>query len=101
MLGILFALSLCPISAALFFGSVIPLVLKFKSNIYLSVFYGAGTAIPVIISAFILAYGSHIAGKFFNRLNVIEIWLRKITGGIFILIGIYFCLKYLFGWINF
>jgi len=101
VLGVLFALSFCPISAALFFGSVIPFALKFESNISLPVFYGAGTSIPVLISAIILAYASHIAGKFFNRLIAIEKWLRKISGAIFIFIGIYFCFKYIFGIINF
>ena len=101
VLGILFALSFCPVSAALFFGSVVPLALKYKSNISLSIFYGIGTSIPVIISAVILAYGTHLAGKIFDKLTAVEYWLRRVTGGIFILIGIYFCLKYSFGLINF
>ena len=100
-LGVLFALSFCPVSAALFFGSVIPLALKYESNILLSLFYGMGTSIPVIISAVILAYGSHMAGRVFNRLSAVEYWLRRVTGGIFILTGIYFCFKYIFGFINF
>ena len=47
-LGFIFALSFCPVSAALFFGSVIPLALKFESGIWLPLCYGIGTALPVI-----------------------------------------------------
>ncbi len=101
ILGVLFALSFCPISAALFFGSVIPLALKFDSNISMPIFFGAGTSIPVIVSAVILAYAAHMTGEFFNKLTAVELWLRRITGVAFILTGCYFCLKYIFGIINF
>ncbi|MCU0600409.1 MAG: aromatic aminobenezylarsenical efflux permease ArsG family transporter [Desulfobacterales bacterium] len=100
-LGFLFALSFCPVSAALFFGSVIPLALKFQSRLILPFFYGIGTAAPVILFAMIIAYSSRLAGQFFKRLALVERWLRRITGVIFILIGIYFCLKYNFLIINF
>lgn len=100
-LGFLFALSFCPVSAALFFGSVIPLALKFQSRLVLPFFYGVGTAAPVILFALLIAYSSMLAGQFFNRLAVVERWLRRITGVIFILIGIYFCFKYNFQIVNF
>lgn len=100
-LGFLFALSFCPVSAALFFGSVIPLALKFESRFLLPLFYGFGTAAPVIGFALIIAYSTRIAGIFFDRLSLAELWLRRITGILFILIGIYFCLKYLFRIIDF
>jgi cytochrome c biogenesis protein CcdA len=101
LLGFLFALSFCPVSAALFFGSVIPLALKFHSPVMLPFCYGFGTAAPVIGFALIIAYSSRLAGIFFNRLSVAECWLRRITGVLFLLIGIYFCLKYIFRIINF
>jgi len=100
-MGFLFALSFCPVSAALFFGSVIPLSLKFHSSVFLPFLYGVGTAAPVIGIAFILAYSTRFAGIFFNRLSIVERWLRRVTGGLFVIIGIYFCLKYIFGVINF
>jgi len=100
-MGFLFAFSFCPVSAALFFGSVIPISLKFNSSVLLPFFYGVGTAAPVIGIAFILAYSTRFAGIFFNRLSIIERWLRHITGSLFVLVGIYFCLKYIFKVINF
>jgi cytochrome c biogenesis protein CcdA len=100
-MGFLFALSFCPISAALFFGSVIPLSLKFHSSVFLPFLYGVGTAAPVIGIAFIIAYSTRFAGIFFNKLSIIERWLRRITGSFFVLVGVYFCLKYIFKIINF
>lgn len=100
-MGSLFALSFCPVSAALFFGSVIPLSLKFHSSVFLPFLYGVGTAAPVIGIAFILAYSTRFAGIFFNKLSIVERWLRRITGGLFVLVGVYFCLKYIFKIINF
>ncbi len=101
LLGFLFALSFCPVSAALFFGSVIPVALKFQSVIFLPFCYGIGTAAPVIGFAVIIAYSSRFAGIFFNKLSAAERWLRRITGALFLIIGLYFCLKYIFHMINF
>jgi hypothetical protein len=95
-LGFLFALGFCPVSAALFFGGVIPLSLEFQSRLFLPLLYGIGTAAPVIGFAVIIAYSTRVAGLFFNRLAVFERWFRRITGAVFVLIGGYFCLKYLF-----
>ncbi len=100
-LGFLFALAFCPVSAALFFGGVIPLSLESQSRFFLPLLYGFGTAAPVIGFAVIIAWSARIAGLFFNRLAVFERWFRRITGVMFVLVGGYFCLKHLFGIINF
>lgn len=100
-LGFLFALGFCPVSAALFFGGVIPLSLESQSRFLLPLLYGIGTAAPVIGFAFIIAYSARFAGLFFNRLAVFERWFRRITGVMFVLVGVYFCLKYLFRVIDF
>ncbi len=96
LLGIVFALSFCPISAALFFGSLIPLSVKCGSGFILPALYGLGTGLPVFLFAVLIAFGAQSVAKAFNRLTQIELWVRRATGGIFILIGIYFCLVYIF-----
>ena len=101
ILGFIFALSFCPISAALFFGSIIPLSLKYESRLVLPFLYGVGTALPVLLFSIIISYSSRFAGNFFNKLTAVELWLRRITGLLFVIIGIYFCMKYLFRIINF
>ncbi len=100
-LGVLFALGFCPVSAALFFGGVIPLSLELESRFFLPLLYGIGTAAPVIGFAVIIACSTRVAGLFFNRLAVFERWFRHLTGAVFVLIGVYFILKYIFRVINF
>ncbi|MGD8512679.1 MAG: aromatic aminobenezylarsenical efflux permease ArsG family transporter [Deltaproteobacteria bacterium] len=101
VLGFIFALSFCPTSAALFFGSVIPLSLKYESKLLLPFLYGVGTAIPVLFVAAVLSNASRFAGVLFNRLSVVELWLRRATGFLFITIGIWFTVRYIFGMISF
>jgi cytochrome c biogenesis protein CcdA len=96
LLGFIFALSFCPISAALFFGSLLPLSVKFDSIVMIPAFYGIGTGLPVILFAVLIAFGFQTIGKTFNILAVLEKWVRRSTGIIFIMIGIYFSLVYIF-----
>jgi len=96
-LGFIFALSFCPVSAALFFGSVIPLAIKFQSSIWLPLWFGIGTALPVIGFAFLLAFGARFASRFINGLTFVERYLRSLTAVIFIGFGVYFTITYLIG----
>jgi cytochrome c biogenesis protein CcdA len=90
VLGILFALSFCPISAALFFGSLIPLSLQSKFGIILPFIYGLGTGLPVLFFSIFIAIGARSLYKWFHWLGKIEHYTRKVTGITFILVGIYF-----------
>ena len=96
LLGIVFALSFCPSSAALFFGSLLPLAIKTESGVILPLLYGIGTALPVVVFAFLAATGAHYIGKVFHRITQFELWARRITGVLFIVMGVYFSLKYIF-----
>ncbi|MCK4720539.1 sulfite exporter TauE/SafE family protein [bacterium] len=96
LLGITFALSFCPISAALFFGSLIPLAVQHQSRVEIPSLYGIGTALPVVIFAILTAFGARFVGKAFDSLRKIERWARSITGVVFILVGIYYTLAYIF-----
>lgn len=96
LLGIVFALTFCPVSAALFFGSLIPLSVRIHSSVALPSIYGVGTALPVLVFAVLIAVSARSVGKAFNRLSQVEWWARRITGVVFVLIGIYYCLKYIF-----
>jgi len=95
LLGIIFAMSFCPVSAALFFGSLIPLSLKYDSGFVLPAVYGLGTGLPVFLFAVMIAFGARSIGKAFNKLTRLEWWVRRATGIIFVLIGFYSC-KFLF-----
>jgi len=117
LLGILFAVSFCPTSAAWFFGllaltmgseaGAITLVLErigivlpeaslAGSSVVLPLIYGIGTALPVLIVAGLLAYSAQAVGKAYNALSQIEWWARMVTGWVFIVVGVYFSLRYVF-----
>ncbi len=96
LLGIVFALSFCPVSAALFFGSLIPLSVQSGSTVTLPSVYGIGTGLPVFLFAVLIAFGARTVGWAFDRLALVERWTRRITGTVFVLLGIYFCLSYIF-----
>lgn len=95
-LGIVFALSFCPSSAALFFGSLIPLSVKADSPLLLPGVYGISTALPVIAFAILIALGTQAVGTAFNRIAAFERWARRITGALFVGIGAYFALRFIF-----
>jgi len=95
VLGLIFALVFCPISAALFFGSLIPLALKFQLGTVLPFIYGFGTGLPVLLFAFVIALGVTSLKPWFNRLTKLEYYMRKITGVVFILVGLYYAGIYL------
>jgi len=96
LMGFVFALAFCPVSAALFFGSLIPLCIKSGSAVLLPSVYGVGTALPVAVFATLVAVSAQQVGKAFHRLGRVERAARFLTGTAFILIGIYFCLVFIF-----
>lgn len=96
ILGILFALSFCPVSAALFFGSLISLAVEQNSKVILPIAYGIGTGVPVLIFAFIITFSINSLGKAYDNLRQFEFWARKITGLVFTLIGIYYTVTHTF-----
>ena len=96
LVGILFALTFCPVSAALFFGSLIPLAVKYESSVLLPALYGVGTGLPVLLFAVLIAFGVQKVGAAFNSIKQFELWARRVTGIVFIAVGIYYCLKYIF-----
>ncbi len=96
VLGVLFALTFCPVSAALFFGSLIPLSVKVRSGVALPGLYGIGTALPVLVFAVLIAVSAQSVGRAFHALSRIEWWVRRITGVLFLLVGLYYTLKFVF-----
>jgi cytochrome c-type biogenesis protein len=90
LLGSIFALAFCPISAALFFGSLIPLAISSKSGIVLPFIYGIGTGLPVLVFAVAIALGVKSLSHWFHRITRLEFYTRKVTGAIFIIVGLYY-----------
>jgi len=95
LLGFIFAFAFCPVSAALFFGSLIPLALNSRVGVLLPFIYGVGTGLPVLIFAVAIAFGVTSFGRWFGRITKIECYARLLTGVIFIIVGTYYIWVYI------
>jgi cytochrome c biogenesis protein CcdA len=95
LLGLLFALSFCPVSAGLFFGSLIPLSLQQNAPFALPVAYGLGTGLPVLGFALAIALGIRGLSQAFQKTSQLASWLRKLTGWVFVLVGLYYLFSHL------
>jgi cytochrome c biogenesis protein CcdA len=93
LLGIVFALSFCPLSAGLFFGSLVPLAVDRGSPLLLPLVYGIGTALPVAGFAVLLAAGAGWLGTALDRVQLFERWARRVTAVVFIGVGVYETLR--------
>jgi cytochrome c biogenesis protein CcdA len=94
LLGLVFALSFCPVSAALYFGSLLPLAVRSESTLLVPAVYGLGTGLPVLAFAGLLALGANRVGAAFNRLSQAEWWARQATGAMLLLVGFYLTLHH-------
>ena len=68
-LGFIFALAFCPVSAALYFGSLIPFSLNHPAGITFPFIYGIGTGLPVLFFAVSIALGVTSFSHWFQRLT--------------------------------
>ena len=87
-MGILFALSFCPASAALFFGGLLPMSIQSDSAILLPSLYGLGTALPVLIAVFLLARGIELASRL-QALQRVGSHLQAATGLLMVGLGVW------------
>jgi threonine/homoserine/homoserine lactone efflux protein len=93
LLGIVFALAFCPLSAGLFFGGLVPLAVDRGSPLVLPALYGIGTALPVVGFALLLAAGVTWLDAALVKVRLFERWARLVTALVFIGVGIYETLR--------
>ena len=93
LLGACFALAFCPTSAALYFGSLMPLAIDHGSSLLLPSIFGIASALPVVATAVLIAAGMRKVGALFGRITALEKWLRLVTGVVFLVIGVGLTLK--------
>jgi cytochrome c biogenesis protein CcdA len=91
-LGGVFALSFCPASAALFFGSTFGLAVAHNSRLLIPSLYGIGTAAPVVVFGLVVALSTHAVGVIFHRVTIFEKWARRVSGLVFVVAGLYLVL---------
>ena len=97
VMGGVFALSFCPVSAALFFGALVPLAARESSAVLLPSLFGIGTGLPVAVFAVVAALGLRTAGQFYDSMARLERGARIATGVIFVGAGLWITMKYVFG----
>lgn len=93
MLGLVLALAFCPYSGVLYFGMLIPLSVSSASGLYLPVIFAVATAFPVIILAWFIAYMINRVSSFYNRIRSFELWFRRLSAVLFIIIGLYYIIR--------
>ena len=93
LLGVIFALAFCPVSAGLFFGGLVPLAVERSSPLMLPLIFGIGTALPVAFFAVLLAVGAGWLGTALDRVQVFEVWARRVTAVVFLGVGVYETLR--------
>lgn len=92
LLGMLFAMAFCPTSGVFYFGMLIPMSATATAGYLLPVLFAVATALPVLVVAWILAFSVQHIGTFYGKIQTVQKWLNWIVGGVFLAIGIYYCL---------
>jgi len=95
-MGFLMALAFCPVSAALFFGALIPLALRNGSFISLPFIYGLATGLPVFAFAVVLGGGSAALARRYEKVRSFERRSKAATAAVLVALGFYLTLKYVF-----
>jgi cytochrome c-type biogenesis protein len=92
-LGFLFAMTFCPASAALFFGSLLPQALASPNATAPVIAYSIGTAIPIGVFAVAVAIGASFASRFGQGIVRWQPRIRLVTGTALLLLGLYLIVR--------
>lgn len=96
LLGVVFALAFCPTSAVFFFGMLIPMSAASAAGLVYPVVFALATALPVLAVAWLIAFSIGKVSNFYGKMKAVQKWVSWIAGGLFIFIGIYYCISVLF-----
>lgn len=96
LMGIVFALAFCPLTATLYFSMLIPLTISSASGLYLPLVYAIATGLPVIVFAWLIAYTLSGVGLLYSRLKTFELWFRRLVAIVFIIVGARYIYIYYF-----
>lgn len=89
VLGLVFALALCPPSAAVYFGGLLPLAESEGHPILYPLVFGLMTALPVIAVSVAFAFGLKGLGAAFATVQRLDAVLRRGTGGVILALGLW------------
>ena len=89
VLGVVLSLAFCPYSGVIFFGMLVPLSIADPMGFLLPLVFGFATGLPVLLIAWLLAYSVASIAKVYDKVQVFEVWFRRICAGLFLIMGIY------------
>lgn len=98
-MGFVFALALCPPSAAILFGIVLPQAAQLGTvpSLLAIACFGLGTALPVLAISVLLIISFSQAQKSIKKIQQAAPYIKKASGIIFLLLGFYLiCTNILF-----
>lgn len=79
VLGAVLALAFCPVSAGIFFGSVIPLASASEVPWLVTVPYGLATALPVLALTLAAGFGTRQIARIFKASQSAAPWLHRLS----------------------
>jgi len=88
LLGVAFSFTFCPTLFWLFFGLTIPLAIASPGGLLFPGVFAMGTALPVLALAALLTSGVVGVRETVKRFKAADVWIQRVVGGLFILIGI-------------
>lgn len=89
LLGMLFALTFCPVSAALFFGTLLPIALASPLPLPIFATFGIGTALPVGLLAVAIALGFASTGRMIALIQQYQERIQTGTATLILLVGLW------------
>lgn len=89
VLGVVLSLAFCPYSGVIFLGMLVPLSIAEPMGFLLPLVFGFATGLPVLLIAWLLAYSVASIAKVYDKVQVFEVWFRRICAGLFLIMGIY------------
>jgi cytochrome c-type biogenesis protein len=92
-------MAFCPTAAGLFFGWFVPAAVGSGSMVVVPAVYGIGTAVPVIVSAAVIAFAANAVGRIFKDITTIDKWGRTISAILFLPVGAYLILAHWLYWL--
>ena len=95
-LGVAFSLGFCPTMAMIFFGTLVPLIIRVPAGMLLPVIFAAGTTVPVILWALALTLGRGAAARWLKSTRSADRYIKGVAAAVFLLIGLNDTLIYWF-----
>ena len=95
LLGLIFALSFCPISIVLYFGLLIPLAYRAGDPVFLPAVFAIASTLPVLAVSVILVTSARSLGRTLTMLQDIHGRMQQIAGIVFLAVGIYYIPRFL------